>query len=122
MARVLDDLHEDHKNIARVLALLNHELETLADAHSPDYELVEDIMRYVTGYPDTQHHPTEDIVFQRLEERAPETTADIAATLAEHHRLVEVVSEIAEPFELHDLTEGGVGQRRLEPAAGADLA
>ncbi len=99
MARVLDDLHEDHKNIARVLALLNHELETLADAHSPDYELVEDIMRYVTGYPDTQHHPTEDIVFQHLEERAPETAADIAATLAEHHRLVEAGTRFLKAIE-----------------------
>jgi hemerythrin-like domain-containing protein len=99
MARVLDDLHEDHKNIARVLALLNHELETLANTHSPDYELVEDIMRYVTGYPDTHHHPTEDIVFQHLKERAPETAADIAAILAEHHRLVEAGTKFLKAIE-----------------------
>ena len=99
MARVLDDLHEDHKNIARVLALLNHELKTLADVHTPDYELVEDIMRYVTGYPDTHHHPTEDIVFQHLKERAPETAADIAAILAEHHRLVEAGTKFLKAIE-----------------------
>ena len=89
MAHVLDDLHEDHKNIARVLALLNHELETLAEVHSPDYELVEDIMRYVTGYPDTHHHPTEDIVFQHLKDRAPETADAIAEILEQHHRLID---------------------------------
>jgi hemerythrin-like domain-containing protein len=89
MTNVLNDLHDDHKNIARVLALLDHELETLADVHSPDYELVEDIMRYATGYPDTHHHPTEDIMFAHLKERAPETAADIDALLDEHHRLVD---------------------------------
>jgi hemerythrin-like domain-containing protein len=87
MANVLNDLHDDHKNIARVLALLNHELETLAEVHSPDYELLEDIMRYVTGYPDTHHHPTEDIVFQHLRERAPDTAAAIEAILTEHQEL-----------------------------------
>lgn len=89
MANVLNDLHDDHKNIARVLALLNHELATLEEALSPDYELVEDIMRYVTGYPDTHHHPTEDIVFQHLKDRAPDTAADIEAILGEHHQLMD---------------------------------
>jgi len=87
MANVLNGLHDDHKNIARVLALLNNELETLAEVHSPDYELLEDIMRYVTGYPDTHHHPTEDIVFQHLKERAPDTAAAIEHILSEHHEL-----------------------------------
>jgi hemerythrin-like domain-containing protein len=89
MADVLNDLHDDHKNIARVLALLEHELAELADIHTPDYELLEDIMRYVTGYPDTHHHPTEDIVFRHLQSRAPETASDVDALLAEHHRLVD---------------------------------
>ena len=89
MANILSDLHDDHKNIARVLALLEHELALLADAHSPDYELLEDIMRYVTGYPDTHHHPTEDIVFRHLEALAPETSGEVEALRAEHHRLVD---------------------------------
>ena len=99
MSRVLDNLHEDHKNIARVLALLNHELQTLAEVHAPDYELVEDIMRYVTGYPDTHHHPTEDIVFAHLQERAPETQADIDAILLEHQRLVDAGTRFLKAIE-----------------------
>ena len=88
MADVLNGLHDDHHSIARVLRQLNHELETLAEENSPDYELLEDIMRYVTGYPDTHHHPTEDIVFRYLRDRAPDTAPYIDAITNDHQQLL----------------------------------
>ena len=32
----------------------------------PDFELVAEIMRYMTVYPDAVHHPKEDIIYTRL--------------------------------------------------------
>ena len=80
----MKDLHEHHINIALVLRLGAAELDALEQGESTDYSLLEDIMAYVTGYSDTHHHPTEDVVFASLKLRAPEQAAEIEAILAEH--------------------------------------
>jgi hemerythrin-like domain-containing protein len=84
----MKDLHEHHINIALVLRLGAAELDALEQGESTDYSLLEDIMAYVTGYSDTHHHPTEDVVFASLKLRAPEQAAEIEAILAEHEELI----------------------------------
>jgi hemerythrin-like domain-containing protein len=81
-------LHQDHVNLARILRLGERELAALERGDSTDLDLLEDIMRYVTGYPDAHHHPTEDVVFERLKRRVPETAAEIDAIVAEHEEII----------------------------------
>ncbi len=88
MSEVMKNLHEHHLNIALVLRLGAAELDALEQGESTDYSLLEDIMAYVTGYSDTHHHPTEDVVFASLQRRAPEQAAEIEAILAEHEELI----------------------------------
>jgi len=84
---ILQGLHEDHINMSKLAALIAAELATLEDDAHPDYDLLENIMSYVTSYPDTYHHPTEDIVFAQLRIVAPEAGKDVDALLAEHEEL-----------------------------------
>jgi hemerythrin-like domain-containing protein len=51
--------HADHVNFGRLLNLLEGELRRLHDDRSPDYELMLDIMYYMTHYSDVLHHPKE---------------------------------------------------------------
>lgn len=99
MSDVMKDLHAHHANVALVLRLGNAELDALEQGSSADYSLLEDIMSYVTGYSDTYHHPTEDIVFGRVIERAPESAAEIEAVLAEHDELIEKGKRFYEQLE-----------------------
>lgn len=85
---ILQGLHEDHVNLSKVAALVAAELAEIEDGGSADYGLLEDIMVYVTGYPDTYHHPAEDIVFAQLRLTAPEAGRDIDAMLIEHVALI----------------------------------
>ena len=85
---ILEALHQDHINMSRIAALIDTELGKLDEGGQPDYELLEDIMVYVTSYPDTYHHPTEDVVFTALKRVAPETSAQVDALLAEHQTLI----------------------------------
>ena len=85
---IIANLHEDHVNVAQIAALALEELRLLEAGGTADYSLLEDVMCYVTGYPDTHHHPTEDIVFERLKERVPEAAGDVDALLAEHEVLI----------------------------------
>lgn len=89
MSDIVVALHADHVNFARIAALAEHALDELEAGRSTDLSLLEDIMRYVTGYPDTHHHPTEDIVFEHLSKRAPEMQPDLDAILAEHEAIID---------------------------------
>ena len=57
---IIERLHDDHVNVAQVANLVREELRLLEAGETVDYALLEDVMCYVTGYPDTHHHPTED--------------------------------------------------------------
>ena len=65
-AKVLAELREDHKNMALMLNLLERESNRIYEGEEPDYELLQDIMHYMTVYPDAVHHPKEDRLYAEL--------------------------------------------------------
>ena len=70
MSNVIPALRTDHKNFSRLLDLLEGQLDESAEVEGKaDYALMQDIMLYMTRYPDRFHHPKEDLVFTRLVER-----------------------------------------------------
>jgi hemerythrin-like domain-containing protein len=85
---ILDRLHADHVNMAKVAALIAGELAAVETGGRADLGLLEDVMAYVTGHPDTHHHPTEDIVFARLKRTAPEACSEVDAIMDEHARVI----------------------------------
>ena len=74
--------------MSKIAALVAAELTALEQGVPPDYDLLENVMSYVTSYPDTYHHPTEDVVFARLRRVVPEAETDIDLLLAEHEKLI----------------------------------
>ena len=84
---ILNDLHEDHRNMAVMLDLLARETEHIRDGEKPDYELIHDIMRYMTTYSDAVHHPKEDIIYSRLREER-EDLADGLDDVSHDHELI----------------------------------
>ncbi len=88
MTGILESLRHDHVNMAVISSLAFHELAKIEAGQTAELDLLEDIMCYVTGYPDTHHHPTEDILFERLKLRVPEAADDVDAILFEHQRMI----------------------------------
>ncbi len=95
MSRVLDQLHQDHANMAKLLDLLEREMAGFAAGEAADFDLVREIVRYVGDYPATCHHPKEDLVFARLAERDPNAKELAEALMAEHRTLAEVNRDFA---------------------------
>ena len=91
MSTVMSELQQDHRNVREILGLLSRELDAVGDASGGDFELMRDIMIYMTRYPDHTHHPKEDLMFERMRERgiAPDTEATIVKLLREHVALAE---------------------------------
>lgn len=89
MAEVIDTLREEHRHIARLLDALDHQVEIFARAGEPDYDVVRGIADYFLDYPDTCHHPKEDVVFERLRARCPQEAAAIEGLVSEHREIHE---------------------------------
>jgi len=86
LTEVIFQLREEHKNIARVLNVLEAEMAVFAQADRPDYDVLVGIADYFTGFPDRCHHPKEDLILKTLQARDPVAAQPIGALEAEHER------------------------------------
>jgi len=91
MSEVIETLRSDHENLSALLRLFDKQIAVFEEGEHPDYELLSDIVDYCLNYPDLRHHPTEDVVLEKLRAVAPEA-AEPVGDLAAHHA------------DLHDLT------------------
>lgn len=120
MSRVVGDLHRDHRNIRDLLDLLAREIDAVDDASGGDFELMRDIMIYMTRYPDHTHHPKEDLMFERMRKRgvAPDTEATIGKLLREHAALAEKGGTFRDM--LTGVVDGALVERDALVATGRD--
>jgi len=89
MREVLDELRSEHKSIASVLNVLERQVRIFETGGRPDYELIEAAVEYFLGFPDRCHHPKEDLVFARLQQRDPDAALKMGDLAAAHVRLAD---------------------------------
>jgi hemerythrin-like domain-containing protein len=77
-------LNEEHRNIARLLDVLEQELGVFDRRERPDYEIFQAIIQYFKEYPQACHHPKEDVVYQILKERNQSVAGAVGDIEAEH--------------------------------------
>jgi len=108
--------HADHVHFARLLDLLERELEQFGGAAAPRYELMEDIVYYMTHYSDAVHHPKEDLVFAVIKVRDPRLRRHVDELAWEHRILRETGDQLA--HDLADIVNGAIAPReRLRRSA-----
>ena len=113
--------HADHVNFGRLLTMLESEVERLREAESPDYELMHDIMYYMTHYSDLLHHPKEELMFARVKSRDGSTRATIDALTAQHAELRDIGEEMVSALDA--IVNGSITSReRIETAARAYIS
>jgi hemerythrin-like domain-containing protein len=66
IAALMGELRMDHRNASVLLGLLTEQVKTARVGGDPDFDLVNDIMHYMTFYADAVHHPREDLVYRQL--------------------------------------------------------
>jgi hemerythrin-like domain-containing protein len=69
MPKIIEILLEEHQNIEKLLLVLEHELEVFDRSERPDYEILETIIQYFQDYPESCHHPKEEMIFEKLKVR-----------------------------------------------------
>src|SRR5260370_24684371 len=84
MTKIIDILREEHRNIEKLLLVLERELLVFNRGERPDYHVVRSVIEYFQDYPDRCHHPKEDMVFEKLKARDPIAAASVGDLEAEH--------------------------------------
>ena len=84
MPKIIDILLNEHRNIEKLLLVLEHELEIFDRSARPDYEILQTIIQYFQGYPDSCHHPKEEMIFEKLKLRDPAAAKRFGDVEAEH--------------------------------------
>jgi hemerythrin-like domain-containing protein len=91
MIHTLLILEQEHQNLAKLLRLMRTLSDEISDGQAPDINLLNEIGDYISGYPEICHHPKEDLIFRRLQEKYPEVVETGADLLAEHEGLSKLI-------------------------------
>jgi hemerythrin-like domain-containing protein/enamine deaminase RidA (YjgF/YER057c/UK114 family) len=92
VSSILQTLHADHVNIGQLLKLIEEQVEQI-DTGNPDSKLetLTLVLEYCLEYPGKFHHPTEDMIYQRLLSRAPHLSRKITVLTADHKTLSQLI-------------------------------
>ena len=90
LSQVLKELRADHRNMARLLDLIENELLTVESGDTPDLELLHDIMQYMIIYSDAIHHPREDLVYNEMRASEPELARGLEQVESDHEAIAEL--------------------------------
>jgi hemerythrin-like domain-containing protein len=99
----------EHANFATLLDLLERQLDLFHKGEKPDYELMLDIMFYMTHYPDVLHHPKEDLACARIKERDVNARPIVDELTEQHARLKDFGDALVRA--LDDIVNGSITAR-----------
>ena len=65
-------LSDEHRYLSLLLETLEEQLNATELTAAADFFLIQDIVHYMHEYTDAVHHPTEDLMFDKLVQRNPD--------------------------------------------------
>jgi hemerythrin HHE cation binding domain-containing protein len=78
MVEIIEILRQEHRNIEKLLRVMEQELSVFDRGERPDYEVFGAVIEFFNKYPDSCHHPKEDIIYEKFKTRDPDRAASIA--------------------------------------------
>jgi len=96
---LMKELREDHRNMSTILDLLDNIGREAASGGDPDFELFDEIMRYMTVYPDAVHHPKEDVMYNQLRSKRPDLAEDLGDVSIDHRDIAQLGSDLRDDVE-----------------------
>ena len=118
MPAIMEQLKADHGNLSHLLATLEEQMDVVHAEENADFELMHDIMVYMTHYPDHTHHPLEDLVFQKLARRDKSAHGVVARLEREHAGLTDKGQQFMEMLRL--VVDGAMVERDKLEETGRD--
>lgn len=92
---IIERLSREHRNVARLLSILERELEVFDRGDRADYEVIRAVISYFEVYPEVYHHPQEDLVFAKLKMRDPTAAVKVGDLAREHQKGADRLRRVA---------------------------
>ena len=89
----------EHVDFLRLLELLELQISLFHEGATSNYDLMLDIVYYLTHFADIFHHPREDVAIAKLAERDPAVRALIQRVLGEHKVIASAGRQLVEQLE-----------------------
>ena len=96
MPELIEILCEEHRNIEKLLLVLEREFDVFGRREQPDYEVVQSVIGYFKEYPDRCHHPKEDMLYDRLKVRNPDVAEIVGDIEADHQHGAQRLRRVAQ--------------------------
>jgi hemerythrin-like domain-containing protein len=116
MASVVEVLREEHRNIARLLDALEHQIGVFAEGGDPDYDIVRGVADYFGEFPDRCHHPKENVIFARLKAVDPAAASAVGDLVDEHRAVHQRVGQFRQDID-QLLSESDIARDRVVDTA-----
>ena len=91
--------HAEHVNFGRLLDILEDQLDRFHVDQRPNYQLMLDILFYMTHYSDLLHHPREDLAFAKIKERDGSAGTLVDDLARQHQRIKQCGDELVADLE-----------------------
>jgi len=95
---IIDSLRQEHRNIEKLLLVLERELSVFDRGERPDYQVIHAIIAYFLVYPMPTIIPR-DMVFEKLKSCDPAAAANIGDLAAEHRSGAKRLQRVAQAVE-----------------------
>src|SRR6516165_10875906 len=101
MVEIIEILRQEHRDVEKLLRVMEQELSVFDRGERPDYDVVGAVIEFFEKYPDTCHHPKEDVIYEKFKARNPDCATSIVDLQAEHrkgavrlHRVAQAVANV----------------------------
>jgi len=101
---ILNELHQDHINLNKMLKILRLKVKKLRAGDHPNFNLMADVIDYISTYADGYHHPREDSIYRHFQGRSQELDQQLQNCEAAHQSMKTTCHELADLIDgiLHD--------------------
>ena len=82
--------------MAEVLNVLEKTANAALAGDDPDFELIDEVMHYMTVYPDAVHHPKEDVVYAELRTKRPDLATGLDDVPEDHWQIAALGTRLHE--------------------------
>jgi len=96
MSNLIDEIHYDHISMSKVLNIMDNEVQKIMTEGDPDFDLLEEGMRYLVSYSDVVHHPKEDALFDLLSDSDSKVNELIQEITQQHQELARLGNNLFE--------------------------
>jgi len=124
MTKIIELLRDEHRDVEKLLNVLEDELKVFDRRERPDYEVIQAIINYFQDYPDCCHHPKEDMIFDKLEaehrqetERLDRVARVVRNVLLDREIARQTFADVMRDFIDHQRVHMAMEERTFFPAA-----